>query len=345
MKEKQLLITFDYELFLGKDSGSVEKCLIIPTEKICAILKKSDVNAIFFIDTTYLFRLTEKSLEYPIVLNDLNKIKRQLCDLAIQGHLLFHHFHPHWLDAIYIPETNTWDCSNHKRFALSNLEGEEIEKIVAFSDSFLRDLYPIDSVPQYLGFRAGGLYSQPFHIFASIFKKFNIKYDFSVLKGTFSFGATFSFDYSNLTEGLGLIYSFENSNIEKVKNGFFIEFSMVNFKMNFVQRVINSIHYRLFSIKKSWKPIGDGISSGNTIQSNKNNSISSGETFSIELLNFVKSFYYFQYLRKNQLMHVISHPKLLSENSIKSFERFLFLIKKTYSIQSNFNEILSSKEL
>lgn len=341
MKTKQLILTFDYELFLGKDSGSVDKCLIIPTDKINIVLKKYGIKAIFFVDTTYLKRLTEKSVEYPQVLNDLNKIKKQLSEIANQGHLLFHHFHPHWLDATYDQETNTWDCSNHNRFALSNLDCNEIESIVSFSDDFLRGLYPKMQVPEYLGFRAGGLYSQPFHLIAPIFKKFNIKYDFSVLKGASSFGETFSFDYSKIDPTIGLIYPFENSNIEKVENGFFIEVSLIHFEMNFVQRVFNSVYYRTFSKKNSWKRLGNGASSGNVIESNKNNSIISGETFSIELLNFVKSFYYINYLRKNQLMHIISHPKLLSENSIKSFDFFLFLFLKKYSIQSNFNEILS----
>ena len=340
MKEKQLIVTFDYELFLGKNSGSVEKCLIIPTEKISAVLNKFNVKAIFFIDTTYLLRLKEKSFDHLNAFNDFNKIKKQLSVLASQGHLLYHHFHPHWLDAIYDPITNIWDCSNHQRFALSNLGSNEIESIVAFSDTFIRELYPKKDVPEYLGFRAGGLYSQPFHLFAPIFKKYNIKYDFSVLKGAKSFGKSFCFDYSNMDPTIELIYTFENSNIEEVEDGFFIEVSLINFEMNLLQRIINSIFYRMFSRKNSWKRFGDGTSSGNIIHSDQNKSQLNGETFSIELLNFVKCLYYFNYLSKNQQMHLINHPKLLSENSIKSFERFLFILRKKYFIQSNFNELL-----
>jgi hypothetical protein len=337
MKEKQLLVTFDYELFLGKVSGSVEKCLITPTEKICTVLNKYAVKAIFFVDTTYILRLNEKSTEYHQALNDLNKIKKQLSDLASQGHLIFHHFHPHWLDAIYDPDTNTWDCSNHKRFALSNLEGDDIEKIVAFSDTFLRDLYPMNFVPEYLGFRAGGLYSQPFHPLVPIFKKYHIKYDFSVLKGAYSFGDTYSFDYSILDESHELIYSFEDSNTEKKESGFFIEFAMNNFAMNIFQRLINSLFYRFFSKNKSWKRIGDGTSSGNYIQS-KRKQISNQETFSIELLNPLKSLYYFNYFRKNKILHLISHPKLLSLNSIMSFDLFLNLSSKRYILKTNFRD-------
>jgi hypothetical protein len=257
MKEKELLITFDYELYLGKDSGSVKNCLISPTNKIIEILTKYDVKAIFFVDTTYIYKLTQLSSIYNSVLEDLNQIKNQLRDLANQGHMLFHHFHPHWLDAEYNTSSNTWDCSNHSRFALSNLEKSEIEEIVSFSNHFLRSLYSESCEPEYLGFRAGGLYSQPFNQLISIFKKHNIKYDFSVLKGAFSYGDTYSFDYTMLDPKLSLIYSFQDSNTEEKQNGFFTEFALNNFQMNFFQKVINSLFYRIFSNNRSWSRMGD----------------------------------------------------------------------------------------
>ena len=51
--KKNILLTFDYELFLGSRSGTVDNCLIIPTSKILEVLKRHGAKAVFFIDTSY----------------------------------------------------------------------------------------------------------------------------------------------------------------------------------------------------------------------------------------------------------------------------------------------------
>ena len=68
----QLLLTFDYELFLGGKSGTVNNCLIKPTDLILKLLKKNNLSSIFFVDTIYLYRLKEIAqlninarIEYP----------------------------------------------------------------------------------------------------------------------------------------------------------------------------------------------------------------------------------------------------------------------------------------
>ena len=340
MKEKQVLLTFDYELFLGLNSGTVEQCMILPTDKIHQVLSKHNTKAVFFVDTTYIYRLEEQAIKYKQAENDLIKIKNQLKQLATDGHSLFHHFHPHWLDAIYSPSNNTWDCSNHSRFALSNLEVDQIKSIISYSDIFLRSLYPKDQTPLFFGFRAGGLYSQPFERLVPFFKEKNIKYDFSVLKGAFSDQKNYRFDYMNALNIKEPFYRFENSNTEVHPSGFFMEFSMNNFSMNIFQRIINSIYYRLNSQKDTWKRFGDGNSSGNRIQNSARNLISN-ETFSIELLNKIKAIFYYLYLKKNNSIHIISHPKLVSEHSMEAFDRLLGVLNKRFTINSKFDTFLS----
>jgi hypothetical protein len=339
MIEKQILLTFDYELFLGKYSGTVERCLLAPTYQLQRVLKHHQLEAVFFIDTTYIYRLKQLSKDNTIVANDLRNIISQLKLLAEDGHFLFHHFHPHWLDALYDETTNQWDCSNHTRFALSHLKIEEISDLIDFSTDFLKSLYPIDQVPAYFGFRAGGLYSQPFERLALLFKQKKIKYDFSVLKGAQSQQSTFSFDYTQALYIKENNYHFEFNNTVVDTMGYFVEFSMSNFSMSFFQRIMNSIYYRLNVRKLAWKRFGDGNSSGNTIQRGKND-FSSKETFSIELLNKVKAFYYFFNLKRHSSIHLISHPKLLSPQSIASFELFIRLTKKRYTINSKFETFL-----
>ena len=50
-----LLLTYDYEMYLGK-SGSIEKCLLEPTDSLLTIFKKW-IFRYFFVDTTFLLTL------------------------------------------------------------------------------------------------------------------------------------------------------------------------------------------------------------------------------------------------------------------------------------------------
>ena len=50
MATKNILLTFDYELFLGHISGSVNDCLILPTNKILSILSDQNIkHSMFFV--------------------------------------------------------------------------------------------------------------------------------------------------------------------------------------------------------------------------------------------------------------------------------------------------------
>ena len=76
--KKEVLLTFDYELFLGSNSGTVENCLIKPTNKIIPILEKYNLKSIFFIDLTYLCRLYSIKDLHEKPLNDWLLIQNQI---------------------------------------------------------------------------------------------------------------------------------------------------------------------------------------------------------------------------------------------------------------------------
>src|SRR4051812_20450394 len=100
MKNRNVLFTFDYELFLGLRSGTVEKCLLQPTDHILRILQKYKIeNAVFFVDTVYLYKLSRTKTES--CQSQFSRIKTQLQSAVNQGHILFPHIHPHWLDAVF----------------------------------------------------------------------------------------------------------------------------------------------------------------------------------------------------------------------------------------------------
>ena len=74
MIKKKTILTFDYELSLGNDSGTIEKCMIEPTYKILEILKRNNSKALFFIDSTFLVVLKQDYYEGYL------KVKNQILD-------------------------------------------------------------------------------------------------------------------------------------------------------------------------------------------------------------------------------------------------------------------------
>lgn len=340
-KAKQILLTFDFELFLGSRSGTVDNCLIKPTQELMKVLVPNNLSAIFFVDTLYLHRLKNEAEQNKNAKKDYEKIITLLRELIDEECYIFHHIHPHWLDAQYIEESNEWDVSNKERFALVNLREEEIESVFEFSDAIMKEIYSDKKLPLHMGYRAGGLYAQPFDRYRKQMEKYNIKMDFSVLKNAKSTGGngSYSFDYSNFPNEN--IYSFSSDLLIKDVNGEFIEIMLDQFCLKGIRKIINGLHYRKNSRKPSWQKWGDGKSSGNILKSVKRtNKFKSEETFSIELLNEYKVQLYLNYLKREELLHIISHPKLFSPANISAFESLIHQMKSKFQIESNLFSIL-----
>jgi hypothetical protein len=337
-KNSTLLITFDYELFLGSRSGTVENCMIRPTNAILKILEKHNQKAIFFIDTTYLYRLSEIIGEYPEAKSDYLRVYQQLIAIAKKGHCLFHHLHPHWLDANYLPEINEWDLSDNKRFTFSSISEIEKEKIFNYSFNFLTQIYKeanINSHPN--GFRAGGLFIEPFCEFIPYFKRFNIVYEFSVVPETFREDPPFAYDFRGLPKNR--MYSFKNDLTREDKNGYFKEYPISLIQLRGFSKITNSFYYRLNMKKPSYKIFGDGKSVSSQI--NKGYSKRKLSDFtkmtlpaSIEFLNPGNISCYIRFIRENNYFHLLSHPKLLTPISIQQFDTFLKTTAKISTINN-----------
>lgn len=336
MISKSLLITFDYELFLGKRSGSVENCLIKPTKQILQVLRKYNQKAFFFIDTTYILRLSEVKNQYQNASTDYDRICEQLIELAQAGHWLFHHIHPHWLDAHYMPELNEWNLSNNHRFVFSSINNNEKDKIFNFSNDFLNQIYleaNINKQPN--GFRAGGLFIEPFSEFIPYFKMFKIKNEFSVVPNTFRNDDRFSYDFRG--SPINRSYSFKDRINTENTEGDFAEYPISLLEIRGFSKFQNSIIFRLNSKKSEFQIFGDGNSFGHKVKSSKlkkriEDIFVMKLPASIEFLNQGNISCYMSFMKKNNYFHLLSHPKLLTPISIKMFDRFLEKTLKTTQI-------------
>ena len=102
--------------------------MILPTEKLLELLEKYAAKAVF-VDLTYLVRLNKIKGKYQKAQKDWRLIEEQVNKISSLGHYIFYHVHPHWMDAIYVSDSNEWDLSNKGRFSLDNLSDEEIDEL------------------------------------------------------------------------------------------------------------------------------------------------------------------------------------------------------------------------
>jgi hypothetical protein len=329
-QSRTILQTFDYELFLGKKSGSVDKCLIEPTEKIRHLLIKYNITAIFFVDTTYILRLVEEAQNNKVCEKNVTKIENQLQQLKEDGHYIFHHLHPHWLDAIYMAELDEWNLENISKYSFENISQEERNRIFEFSDAFIRKFEGENKV----GFRAGGLYIEPIGDFRPFFEKYNIHYEFSVVPDDFSFSKDFSYDFRNFPSEP---YNFQENLAKKVETGDFLEFPITMFKLNGLNKIMNSLYYRIIEKKKN---NFDGIpASLPIINRTKNSRFSMQLPLSMEFLNPINKHSVLNLIEKNNYIHFLSHPKLITDKNLKSLDFILSKISKNHTIISDFKEI------
>lgn len=316
-----LLLTFDYEVFLGGISGSVSRCLLSPTEAVRRIMDNVGCKGLFFVDSLYLKRLADEPS--ALCRHDARLIHQQLEGLVKDGHEVAIHIHPHWLDAHYSEPNNNWDGSDRRRFALSCFEEELLDQVVHES---IVALEPYMDMQQELKFRAGGFYAQPFEHILPVFRKYNVLKDFSVMRDFVSTGFEnrYSFNYSSPPESF--IYRFASDPL-KAEHGDFTEVSVNSFPLSGIIRLRNSLYYRRKKNNPEYIRMGDGRGSGNVIThrdgSGFMSKLISHQNFCIELMNPVIADGYLQYLKQEGFVHFVSHPKLFTPGGLEAFAQFL----------------------
>jgi hypothetical protein len=338
MAEKLVLFTFDYELFLGKKSGSVEKCLIKPTDHLLQILNRFNRKGIFFVDTSYLIRLYEIAEIHERAKTDLGKIINQLKVIIETGHLLFPHIHPHWLDAKYNEKENEWDLSDFTKYRFTNINDKQKEYLFAKSiyilKSIINPVYPEYKMDSY---RAGGWSIQPFADFKHYFDINNITNDFSVIPGKYQLSNAQFFDFRNAP--VKDVYNFDTDITIENKVGAYKEFTISSI---FLSDILVWLNFKISGLLKRFKiaPYGKGSTVDNIIteESDYNRKRGKRVVASIEGMTLVTFFKYYKAILKNNYFQFISHPKLVTRHELFLFKYLLFLLRKK-NIETDFNNI------
>jgi len=312
-------------MYLGSDSGTIEKCMIEPTNKILGIFKKYSAKGLFFVDATFLTVLKKDYFEGYV------KIKEQILDILKSGSDIGLHIHPHWIDS-YMIDKNRWSFKIYDNFRIHNLSKEQISKIIrdSFNEldiickEFDKD-YNIDS------FRAGGWCIQPFEFLKEDLKNIGIKYDFSVLPGMKKDNLPkHYYDYKQAPQKD--FWKFEDDVLKEDAKGSFIEVPITIVKMNIFDVL------KLKKQIKGQKSIGDGKGADDS---------SSSFTGKIKKLKpFIRYTLSSDYMTLNMFQNniqssdksffvYVAHPKNFSEESF----RLLDYVCNNYSTY-NYKEIV-----
>jgi hypothetical protein len=313
-----IYITLDYELFFGATSGSVEKCIIEPTEALIEILKPHNIKATFFVDCGYLIALEKFMSSYINLSNDYKKITKQIKLLADSGHRMELHIHPHWEDSVYDGKQWVFDTS---RYRLSYFDENKILDIVTKYNSILERV----SGQSPRAYRAGGWSAQPFNMINKALKKNNVFLDSSVYPGGYYDSKNQFFDFTQVPQ-YKTKYKFSNDLTVEDEEGEFTEIPISSLKVS------PFFFWRFIAVKllKGRNHISYG--DGKAIQMKRNNifrllfnysySVASIDGYKASLLKKAYKRYKLNTTNKGNLV-LIGHPKAFTKYSLRKLYLFI----------------------
>ena len=303
------VLTFDYELFLGHDTGTAKCSILEPTAAILKLLKKYTEKAIFFVDATYLLALKKYNSK------DLALISKQLKKIIDLNSSVELHLHPQWLDAV--PNGEKWLFKSFEHYRLHSLSKEHIGTLFEEGVNLLEDI----TEKKVQAFRAGGWSITPFQILKDAFVANGIVLDMSVCPGFYKNALPMHY-YDFRRAPNQEYYRFSEDVCSIDQDGAFLEVPVTTYEMFGVDLAINNI---LKGFKND--PIygdGRGLESANVrgnvlkrlMQKNLRNATIEGQ-----------SNYFFQKslkkLKDRKLLSYVMHPKTINQEALNNMEYLL----------------------
>lgn len=316
-------VSFDYELFMGKNYVSEQEVLITPSYKIAEALNKEGVSATFFADVCCSIRYRELEMyEFP------KKFDTQIQDLSTSGHDVQLHIHPHWLAST--PNNGEFEF-DRKYYRIHNWNGADrnCETIIKDGVDYLnRVIKPVRSDYRCIAFRAGGYCLQPEIELSDILYRNGIRIDSSVCQGFSYSGNGMLYDYkkepNTINCYIGNGYGLSDNNTKNSNEGIF-EIPVGGYS-TFPYRAIASKKNGIISTSK---PKGIGMKLTNTVQQKKityikriHNILKSTNMLTFDFYNAeAMKYMLYRYAKENgkskdAFITTIAHPKSMSDEHI-----------------------------
>ena len=310
------LLTFDYEVYFGARTGSVERCLLDPTDALARVAAKHGAPLVFFVDAGYLLALRREMRRDPALRPAHDAVCRQLTDLSRRGHELQLHVHPHWEDARWVDGAWKLDLA---RYALHSFAPDEIGDIVRRYLEALRDL----GGPQAgRAFRAGGWVIQPFDRVRAALSQAGVAIDSTVYRGGHRASAVQPYDFRGAPQRSR--WRFEHDPLVPDEAGTFLEVPIAS------RELAPAFFWRLALAKKAGgarhRAFGDGeaiaMDGGDLARklTAPSTSVVSLDGYKASLVEEAADDYR---SRGMEDFVVIGHPKALTPYSLERLDRFL----------------------
>ena len=326
-------LTYDYEVFFGQKTGTIENCLIRPVSKLLELFAHYDVNATFYIDVNFI----AKAESYGV---DLGVVRQNIDRIIAEGHDIQLHIHPHWENSTYENETWQIDADHYK---LSDFSQQFASEIIYRSASFFEELTGYRAI----AYRAGGWCLQPFQHIAEALYKAGIRVDSTIYSNGINHSNVQGFDFSASPKRN--YWYFDDDPLLDKDRGRFLEIPIANIS-------VSPLFFWKFAFaKKLGGAMHNGFGDGSALSMSRkqmlklltlpSTSVASLDGYKATLLEKCYQ------LRKNTFgsdadLVFIGHPKSLTQFSLTKLEAFI----KKHSAEDRFctvsqryNEISSKK--
>ena len=321
-----VFLTFDYEIFFGKNTGSITKCMLDPTNRLIEISKKHGVNFTYFVDAGFLCQLKKNIEKYPNLKRDYSSISKQLKELIINGDDIQLHVHPHWEKATY--DGYKWDFNVNGCYSLSDFS---IDKVAEIITNYKIELESITS-KKISSYRAGGLAVQPFSKIKKALEQNNIFTDSSVQHYGHKQTESYGFDFRKAP--LKGKYMFSDNVCKEDLNGKFTEMPIGGWK--YPKLFYWKLYGLGFLFPSKHKFIGDGnyVSEKNErknkMMSTRYDNVCCDGYYSNMLNKILKE------MKKKDRSDVVilGHPKSQTVFSLNKIDSFLSINKSLYQFKT-----------
>lgn len=216
--QKVLLIGLDYELFFGPRVGTVERCLLAPTDAIVELLAKCGGRLTLFVDAGFVWRLSQT----PAATREFRKVALQLENVVRAGHEVQLHVHPHWEDSHFINGEWQLDVSRYRLHEFGR--SEQLDLLSRYSDALANIVGYRPNV-----YRAGGWCIQPFHEISASLADVGIDVDSTIYARGSSEDAERTYDFK--TVEAADYWRFSNDPTERDDSGPFLEIPITSVKV------------------------------------------------------------------------------------------------------------------
>lgn len=322
---KRVILSFDYEIYF--DGKNNYQALIENTNRILNISSEYSIRLVFFVDMAYLQRLSATGQK-----DAFNEICVQLRTIKELGHELQYHYHPHWINAKYNAESNTWSF-NPTEFSFSDMVDKYGFQKAKEDFNSTYWFFKVIIQSESNAFRAGGLsINNHQDLFIQTLTENAFKFDSSVMPGMKMRGK-----YLNIDHTSSISKSYWNFGKQK---GFFSDsdnesdtlieipiLTLDNKKIAFFDRIVTSIKYRILYFLKPRRTQYLGGTFDHEIEEVNFPTSITFDGAGIADLIIMKHYTKEAVKQGKSLFCLLSHPKSFQKESFLLFNAYLKWIK------------------